>query len=218
MDTLYDELLRKARGLAFIIGPGLLFIAALVNAAGIGRNPNGLDSYVEGAIGLYAMPLFIPIWLTLAGVVGRQYPRFGIGLAAFGMMSAAAGAVPMGDRMLQKGLTDRGLDLSVWDLTQDAWMAAVIIPTAPMFPLVAALIGVGLLLTRSVERWTAIALIVAMPLFYMAQAGGVAVPVTWTLATALYLVALAPLGWRIITRGSISPANEPDISVAPATP
>ena len=217
MDTRFDETMKKVVGLAFILGPVLLFISALVFAAGIGTNPNDLDSYVEGAIGFIAMPLFAPIWITLAALIGRTYLKFGIGLTIFGFMSAATGAVPMANRMMQKGLTDRGVDFDIWDLMEDPWMMLVILPTAPMFPLVGALIGIGLLRIGAFDRWISIALIVAWPLFWAAQAGGVAVAVTWTLTTFLYLIALAPLGWRIVTTGELQPSPGAAEGVAPAT-
>ncbi len=216
MESRYDEAMRKVIGLAFILGPVMLFIAALVFAAGIGTNPNDLDSYVEGAIGFIAMPLFAPIWVTLAAVIGRRYLKFGIGLTIFGFMSAATGAVPMANRMMQKGLTDRGVDFDVWELMEEPWMILIVIPTAPMFPLVGALIGFGLLKMQAVERWVGIALIVAWPLFWAAQAGGVAVAVTWTLTTLLYAVALVPIGWRIFSTGEIQASLRPSEERNPA--
>jgi len=95
MNTRYDELKTKAIGWAFILGPLLLVIGALIFAFDIGRNPNDLDSYVEGMFGYYGFIFFIPIWVSLAGVVGRRYPRYGIVLTVHGMMSAAAANTPM---------------------------------------------------------------------------------------------------------------------------
>lgn len=39
----------------------------------------------------------------------------------------------------------------------------------------------------------------------VAQAGGVAVAVTWTVATACYMVALIPLGIRLIGTQTLTP-------------
>lgn len=215
MDTRYDELARKAIGWAFIIGPALLTLAALVNAAGIGRNPYYDDSYVEGNIGFYAFLLFIPIWVTLAGVVGRRYPRFGIVLAAWGMLSAAAGVIPMAARAIQKSLTDTGIEVDVWTLLETGSTAALVLFPAT-FGLVGAAIGIGLLMSRTIERHVGILLIIAMPLMYLAQAFALAVLVTWTAMAVVYLVALAPLGWRMLTTGSLYPAGTAAEAVAPA--
>jgi hypothetical protein len=216
VDTRYDVMLRKAIGIAFILGPVLLLTAALILVSGIGMNPNDLDSYVEGAFGFYAFLLFIPIWITLAKIIGRTYPKFGIFLTVMGTFSAAAGTVPMTNRMMQKGLTDRGIDLEIWDLMDEPLLMAVVLPTAPMFALLSALFGIGLLLTRTFDRWVGVALIAAMPPFYLAQAGGVAVTITWTLTAALYVVALAPIGLRILRTGSVEPESQtvPEIATA----
>jgi hypothetical protein len=216
VETRYDVMLRKAIGIAFILGPVLLLIAALTFAAGIGRNPNDLDSYVEGVFGFYAFLLFIPIWITLAKIIGRTYPKFGIFLTVMGTFSAAAGTVPMTNRMMQKGLTDRGIDLEIWELMEQPLLMAAIMPTAPMFAIYSALFGIGLLLTRTFDRWVGAALIAAMPSFVLAQAGGVAVSITWTLTAALYVVALAPLGLRILRTGSVEPESQPVPEMATA--
>jgi hypothetical protein len=166
MNTRYDELKTKSVGLAFILGPVLLFVAALVFAAGIGRNPNDIDSYVEGMIAFYGMIFFIPIWVKLAGVVGRCYPKYGITLAVLGLMSAAAGVMPMAGRVLQKTMIDEGINIEIWDLFDKPIMFPVVI-IMPLFPIIGALLGIGLLKGRLLELRVGIGLILTAPMFIL---------------------------------------------------
>ncbi len=216
MNTRYDELKTKAVGLAFILGPVLLFVAALVFTAGIGRNPNDIDSYVEGIIGFYGMIFFVPIWVTLAGVVGRRYPKYGITLAVLGLMSAAAGVMPMAGRVLQKTMIDEGINIEIWDLFDKPIMLPVVI-IMPLFPIIGALLGIGLLKGRLLELRFGIGLILTAPMFILVQAGGSLVEIVWPLTTLLYVVVLAPLGWRIVTTGEIQATETTAEGVARAT-
>ncbi len=214
-DSRYDELLQKAKGLAFVLGPVLLLIAALTFTLDIGRNPNDLDSYVEGMIGFYALILFIPIFVTLAGVVGVRYPKFGIVLAALGLISPAASTGAMMGRVLQKAMTDAGIDADIWDLYDRSIMLPVVI-TLPLFPIVGALIGIGLLKGRLLEPWVGIGLILTAPVFLLVQAGGEVVEIAWPLTALVYTAVLAPLGWRQFKTGSLQQETSEVHEVAPA--
>lgn len=215
MNPRYDELVQKAKGLAFILGPVLLLIAALTFTLDIGRNPNDLDGYIEGMIGFYAFLFFIPIWVTLAGVVGQRYPRFGIVLAVLGMMSAASATTPMTARVLQKSMIDAGIDVDIWEIFDREIMLPVVI-IMPLFPIIGALLGVGLLRGRLLEPWVGIGLILTAPMFLLVQAGGGLVEIAWPLTAAIYVAVLVPLGWRLFTTGRLQSAPAAFEEVVPA--
>ncbi|HMO58923.1 MAG TPA: hypothetical protein PKA05_01230 [Roseiflexaceae bacterium] len=200
MDT-YQVLQRKAIGIAFVLGPLLLTLGALVYLLGIERSPDGTTSWIEGVLMAFGFVGFVPIYFELARILGRHSPRFGMFCAVTGLGIVFA-TMPAMARILQFEIIEAGLNMSVWALPQHPGRIPFVLAMAlGMFT--SFFLGIGFLLKGGVSRWMAILLILA-PIFLIVGQGGDETIAWWQvtifypLACTSWLVALAPLGLNML--------------------
>lgn len=198
----YQRTTRKLLGLAFIIGPVLYALGALTVTFGIGVPDAPFDwmSTPEAVIGLYGIILFIPIYLELARVVAQKQFVFGIILTVTGLLGASIGVMAMGYRVIISDLLAAGFDATLIEPIFWNDGAVSLATTLPgiLFPLTSLLLGIGLLKAEGVSTLSAILMMVAAMFFLLAQAGEVAVSVTYPIAAISWSVALVPLGFSYL--------------------
>lgn len=199
----YQNGYRKLLGIAFIAGPLLFVLAALVFTVITMQHGLELEAqerlYSEGILMGYALIVFIPIYLDLARLVGQRFPRYGLFCAVLGLFSMAAGVLAATARIWQLTFIRAGVNESVWDLLGATPEIMPIALLAPLGPLTSLLLGIGLLRVPTFPRRSAALLIVGGISFPLAQAVGLAIRFFYPLATIAWFVALAPLGWRYLT-------------------
>jgi hypothetical protein len=199
----YQNLCQKFLGIAFIVGPLLFILAALVFTVITVQHGSELEAqerlYTEGFFMSYAVILFIPIYLELARLLGQHCPRYGLLCAVLGLFGMAAAVLAATARIWQLTFIRAGINESVWDLLAATPELMPLALLAPFGPLTNALLGIGLLRVPAFPRWSAVLLIVGGISFVLAQAVGIAITFFYPLATIAWFVALAPLGWRYLT-------------------
>ncbi len=197
----YQAWQQKVLGLAFILGPLLITIAAAVYLLGIERSPDGTSSWVEGIFLAYGMLIFVPVYFELARVLGQRAPILGIICAITGL-GIGIGVVPASDRIMQVELIRAGLNESIWNLsTHPGWIPLVIWMMLGMFT--SLFLGAGLLWRGGIPRRSAVLLILAPIFFVLGQGTGEdiawwQVNIFYPLACLTWLAALAPIGWRYL--------------------
>lgn len=191
----YDRLATRVTGLAIILGPLLLIVAALAFAFEIGINDGGNESYVEGNFLSYAILCFAPIFMVLGKILGDHSPRLAIFCVVIGTLSVMGGITAGVARIFEGILLDSGgvLDKDINTTTNVAEIMPIAI-TAIFFPLTHILFGIGLLRSKGVSTLSAGLLIFGGVAFLLAQAAYVATEVTYPLAGIAWLIALVPLG------------------------
>lgn len=207
--TQYQRLQARAIGLAFLLGPLLLIVAALMFVLGVNILPDGVASLTEGVVGYYAAILFIVINLRLGWMLGQKAPVFGLVCAILGLLGASAGVVAFMDRIQRGTLVAAGVDPVLYQTIRDTMIPEMLATglTALLFPLTPILLGIGFLRTKGLPSWGAIALILAGVCFAGAQITETpfGLNVLYPLSGVLWLVALAPTGLRML--GNPQPAK-----------
>jgi hypothetical protein len=198
----YQALQQKALGAAFIGGPLLFTMGAVIYLLGIERNPDGTGSWVEGILIAYGSLLFVPIYFGLARILGQRSPAFGIICAVTGM-GMAMGIVPGTARILQVDIIQAGLNESIWNVlgNHPGWAPIFIYLMLGMFT--SLFLGAGLLWKGGIPRWSALLLILAPVFFVLGQGAGEdiawwQVNIFYPLACLTWLVALTPVGVRYL--------------------
>lgn len=190
----YQQLIRKAVGVAFIAGPALFVLAAGIKLnVGTAR-----ESFVEGILIGYGSILFVIIYLELADILGQEMPYFGFLCAVCGLVGMTAAMVPAAARIWQLAFIRNGIDQSVWVLMRETPELLALGALAPLGPLASVLLGLGFWRTRVLSHWTALLLIVAGLAFILAQAFQIGFLFFYPLATVAWFIALTPLGWRTL--------------------
>ena len=190
----YEQLIRKALGVAFIGGPALFVLAAIVKLnVGMER-----ESFVEGILIGYGSILFVAVFLELARVLGQEMPVFGLLCAMFGLAGMTAAMVPAAARVWQLIFLRHGVSESVWVLIRTSPELLALGLLAPLGPLTSVLLGAGLWRTSGLARWAALLLVLAGGAFILAQALQIGFLFFYPLATVAWLIALAPVGWRYL--------------------
>ena len=201
----YQMLQQKAVGLAFILGPLLLMIGAIIYLLGIGLSPNRYHSWVEGIFMSYGIMLMIPIYFELARILGQRAPIFGIICAITGL-GWGIGVMGATNRLMQVELVRVGLEQDIFDLfNHPGWTPIIIWMMLGLFTTF--FLGIGLLWKGGIPRWSAVLLIIAPFSFILGQAtaeelGLFGVTVFYPLWCLILLVALAPIGLRYLAGGS----------------
>ena len=204
----YEQLSRKALGIAFIAGPLLLTIGALTFLLGIGISPDGITSWVEGIFMGFGFVILIPVYLELARLLGQRAPKLAIFCAIGAPGLVFFGVVPAIFRIAQAAFLDAGMELSAWHLSaktlfsHPGWMPITIWSLVSFLSLI--LVGIGLFSYGGLSRWTAVLLILAPIILFIGQGSDETialwrVKIIYPLATLIWLVALAPIGWRYLT-------------------
>lgn len=202
----YQMLQQKALGLAFILGPLLLTVAAITFVMGINVTPDGVGSVTEGVIGYYGLILFIIVYLELARLLGQRAPYFGIFCALTGLLGAACGVMAMGDRIQRGILVAAGVEGELYQTVMNTETPALLAIglVCLFFPLTSIFLGSGFLRTKTISAWAAIALILAGICFAGAQVTETAfgLNVLYPLSGILWLVVCVPIGLRYLAGDS----------------
>lgn len=210
--TFFTRLLPQAA----IAGPALMVVAALCVTAGISRLPGDLDwiSEPEGFFGLLSVPFLFATWVIVGRTVATRAARTGIAITLIGALAAAGYGYMMAIRLFSADLVLNDVSATIVNATWESddasvWsLLAFVVMTAMSF-VVAIIAGIAVLKTRVASRWFGIAFLLFPPVFMTAQAAYVAIEITYPLACALLLAAVAGT-----VHASTSTPSEPAVDVA----
>ena len=196
---------QKLLGLAFIFGPLLTLAAAIIWLSGIGINPGMMawGSYIEGLVGYFGFILLVPVFLALAYYLADYMPRFAAIIAIIALIGFAGGGVMnMALRVIIHEFVNAGATEAMFDQIVKNWeegnsIGMILILTGPLGPLASLLLGIGFLIKKLI-RITALLLLMAGILFMSGQLLQISPSITYPLATALWAIAIIPLGIKII--------------------
>ncbi len=199
--TRYQQLEQKALGIAFIAGPLLLTIGALLFLLDIGLNYDGVSSWVEGVFDAYAFLIFVPIYFNLARMLGERTPLFGIICAITGL-GIGFGVVPSSSRITQAALYQAGFEVPIFSLSHPGMIPLLLWMFLGIFT--SLFLGIGFLRKGGIPRWTAILLILAPILLVIGQGGDETIAwwqthIFYPLACMTWLVAFGSIGWRYLS-------------------
>lgn len=205
----YDELMSRFVGIAFIAGPTLMILAAIARQLEWGKHEDGAESAGEGVLLAYAVIFFVPIFITLGRMLGERSAWFGFIMTITGVWSSMAGVAASMIRIFEGMLLDAGgtIENDVWEITVESAAGLPLGIAGIFFPLTLLLLGIGLFSLDKISQLSAILLSVGGVLFALAQAGGVALELTWPLTGIALLIALAPIGLQRL-QGTI-PSSSP---------
>jgi hypothetical protein len=196
--------------LCLIAAPAVLFAGGLSHPRGedaaaahlaiVAQNPNRY--YAAHAILLAGLALFLGAILALVHLIGERpavLGPLGGGLAMIGLLGATAIVAMDGlvTSQMAQPEADRGEMAALLDRIKEfAGLRAIAGVSAIAFLLGMLLLAYGLWRTARPPRWTASAIAAGAIVFLIAQVTDN--PLIFALAFAVYLVALAPLGWQIL--------------------
>lgn len=192
----YQQLIHRAVGTAFILGP-MLFVLAAGEKLRVGLER---ESFMEGVLIGYGSILFVVIYLKLAGRLGEEMPHLGFVCALSGLAGMTAAVMPASARIWQLVFLRHGVNESIWALIHATPEFLPLGMLAPLGPLTSILLGIGFWQTRALPRWIAALLILAGIAFVLAQAFRIGLLYLYPFATVAWLLALAPTGWRHLTK------------------
>ena len=188
--------------IAYIVGPFLLALSALSFSLGIGLIPPGITSYVEGIFGSYALLLFVPIYLSLAGRLSATHRVLGTIATVTGLMGSVTGFSLELFRVIEFSLRTHGAGDAVWQSFYARPNAEYLIVAlmGPLFPLTSILLGIGFWRARTFPAWISAALVAAGIGFPLAQALELewALKITYPAACMLWFAALSYIGTKYI--------------------
>lgn len=189
--------------IAFVAGPILLFLSALSFALGIGILPPGVSSWVEGLFGSYALMLFVPIYLSLAGRLSETNRKLGAIATIAGLCGAVTGFSLELLRVIEFGLRQHGVGDAAFQsyYANPGWEFLIVALLGPLFPITSIILGAGFLKARTLPAWAATGLIIAGVFFPLAQVleWEWGFKVTYPLACTIWAVVLPYVGLRHIT-------------------
>jgi hypothetical protein len=187
---------RRFVGGCMLAAPLLMATAAGVFVAGVDVHPAPFDdgSWIEGALGVFALAAFVPVYLALANRLSAYRPRLAAIARVTGLVGAVAGVTWESLRvfthaLLESGVSPDQVERFVNDQVTYSWPMSVSV----FFPLTSVLLGLALA-GRGLPRWQAYALAGGGLGFVTAQALMLALEVTYPVGAALWVVALVPLG------------------------
>ncbi len=174
-------------GAAMIAAPALLLASTVAHTAGGGLG----EDQAGGVIQVYAMAAFMVAVVGLTRACEGPFPRTAAVMLLIGAIGVAGGVA--------YGINSIYVDLGSIDLNENvegtAGPLALQLPGL-LFPLTFVVLGVALARAQTEPRWCAIALAVAGVLFPISRIGGI--EILAVIADAVFLLALVPLGWRIL--------------------
>lgn len=194
----FTQRLSRWIGIAFLAGPFLLLVSALF--AGLVAD----NVTWQGIFGQYGGYFFVPINLTLAWLIARSRPKLGTICAIVGVVGAATIVSAFGQYFVIGMLGNRlafdarnMLNDIAFNPTPEQLIGGLV---GLLVPISLILSGVGLWLSRETPRYTAILLVTGGAAFFVGQGVGAVAEVV---SPALLLLGLAPVGWQILTGGSV---------------
>lgn len=192
--------------IAFIAGPLLLVLSALSFALGIGLIPPGITSYVEGIFGSYALLLFVPVYLHLAGILSQKNKTLGTIATITGLAGSVTGFSLELFRVIEYALRQHGAGDAVWQSfyanPNGEFMLVALM--GPLFPITSILLGAGFWRAKTFPVWVSAGLMAAGIGFPLAQVLELdwALKVTYPLACVLWFITLSYIGVKYVGRGS----------------
>ena len=201
----FERTKQRLVGAAFVAGPLLLIVSAIVLLADIGRGPGSADygSSVEGVVGFFGFLLLVPVFLTLASRLGPTHPRLAVAALVASLVGIAGGGLTnmvlrvTTGALVEVGVTAATFDALQADLEAGSTILMWLIWTGPVGPLASILIGIGLLRSGQPrpQAWLMIAAGVFLP---MGQLFLIAPDVMYSLALVMWAAALVPEGVQIL--------------------
>ncbi|MCL4803873.1 MAG: hypothetical protein KJ046_06220 [Anaerolineae bacterium] len=201
---MYNNLYTKLAGITLIVGPLLLFIAALIAAAGIGTTTGRwYDNFPEGALMIIGFALLIIGLQALSRLIGESMPRLGITIAIMSAFGIVGGIRPSyarieGAMMVTRGFTGEQLD-RIHNAETMTSSELFILPFVLCFFLSFLLIAFGLWRVKAAPRFAPFLLVIGSVLFPMAQAQAVPNFTLYVVATAAWLLGYAPIGLAMLS-------------------
>ena len=212
---------RLVAGLCLIAAPVVLLVGAVVHPqvgdagaahlAVVAENPDRY--YAAHAIILAGLALFLPAVLGLMHLLRERATAFGHvggGLAMIGLFGATAVVAVDGIAVSQMGQPEASAEemAALLDrIKESAGLRGVAVVGAVAFLLGVLLLAYGLWRARALQPWMAGGISAAAIVVFIGQ-------VTdnrfiFAIAFAIYLVALGPIGWRILTESDEEWARDP---------
>jgi hypothetical protein len=188
----YQDRWQKFLGLTFIVGPLLYFIGSLFMPLG--------NIGIGGMIAPFGVALLIPVFMELGRWIGQVQPRYGFVCTVLALLTTAGNTAAMFAWAISEALTnDLALtDDQIWEYSSnDPYMFPFFL-MATLFPIMSLLIAVGLWRNRLVSRWIPALFVIASISFLIFVVGGYMEETLFPVPVFIWLVALAPLGWRIL--------------------
>lgn len=189
----YHSLYQRFLGIAFIAGPLLYFIGTLFMPLG--------NIGIGGMIAPFGVALLIPAFMELGHWIGQRQPGFGFVCTVLALMTTAGVTAMMFAWAVSESLTN---DLAL--TSDEVWLYSSNDPyifafslMGVLFPIMTILVALGLWRNRLVARRIPALLVAAAVCFLVFVVGGYLEETLYPLPVFLYLTALAPLGWRILT-------------------
>jgi Domain of unknown function (DUF4386) len=217
---------RLAAGFCLIAAPLVLFVGAVVHPqskedsaahlAVVGDNPDRY--YAAHALLLIGLALFLPAILGLMHLLRVDATAFGHvggGLTMIGLLGATAVVAVDGVAVTQMGQPEASpqeMAALLDRIKESAGFRAIAVIGAVSFLLGALLLAYGLWRARAVQPWVAAGIAVGAIAVFIGQVTDNRT--IFAIAFAIYLVALGPLGWRLLTESDEEWAREPQ----PSTP
>lgn len=192
----YQQLMQKFLGFAFIAGPILYFIGALFMPLG--------NLGIGGMIAPFGVALLIPVFMEIGRWIGQKQPRYGFVCTIFALVTTAGNTAAMFAWATGEALTN-DLALTSEEVFQyssnDPYMFPFFL-MAVLFPFMTMFMAAGLWRNRIGSRWVPVLFVTGGISFLIFVVGGYMEETMFPVPVFIWLVALVPLGWRILT-GSV---------------
>jgi hypothetical protein len=221
---------RLVAGFCLIVAPVVLLVGAVVHPqvedAGaahltvVAENPDRY--YAAHAILLAGLALFLPAVLGLMHLLRERATAIGHvggGLAMIGLFGATAVVAVDGIAVSQMGQPEASAEemAALLDrIKESAGLRAVAVFGAVAFLLGVLLLAYGLWRARAVQAWVAGGIAAAAIVVFIGQVTDNRL--IFAIAFAIYLVALGPIGRRILTESDEERASKPTQPAAPSAP
>lgn len=198
---------RSVTRICFVLGPALLVIAAVVSLLDIDRNSDRwYDNWVEGAILVPGMSIFVGALLGAALIVAERDRRLGTVLVFTSLLAAVAVGPGVG-RMDGAALVAEGIDLDLLDTVYGEETPYQVLPLLPLimsFFLTQLVLAVGLWRARDVPKFAPIFIALGAILFPVAQTSFEVIEPVYVAAVLCTLVGFGALARRPIPQVAYS--------------
>lgn len=191
----YQQQWQKFLGFSFIVGPILYFIGTLFMPLG--------NLGIGGMIAPYDVALLIPVFMEIGRWIGQVQPRYGFICTVLALLTTAGNTAAMFAWATGEALTN---DLAltseeVWQFSSNDPYIFAFFMMAVLFPIMTILMAVGLWRNRIGPRWVPPLFVVGGISFLIFAVGGYMEQTMFPVPVFIWLLALVPLGWRILTEG-----------------
>lgn len=189
----YQQLMKKFLGFAFIAGPVLYFIGSLFMPLG--------NLGIGGMIAPFGVALLIPVFMEIGRWIGQVQPRYGFVCTIFALMTTAGNTAAMFAWATGEALTN-DLALTSDEVFQyssnDPYMFPFFL-MAVLFPFMTMFMAAGLWRNRIGSRWIPVLFVIGGISFLIFVVGGYMEQTMYPVPIFIWLMALVPMGWRILT-------------------